>query len=445
MAALPCQKNNASMNKPDTPATVPRSFTQYLRSMGPGIVVALTWLGAGDLVDSAVAGGHYGYSLMWAMVIALFVRFAFVSIIAKYQLCNQHGESVMAGLRRVHPLLPWLVGLIGLMFVHFYGSYMVKGTGEASARLLGILPAGAWSVFWVCMAAVFLYRGAYRHVELIFYVFLVMLSVSLLGVALWSGPDPVAALKGALLFDVPEQIGQFSALLVILSLIGAVGGSISNLLYPYFMQQKGWSGPKFRRLQTYDLAFGTLVLVILNLSVWTIGAEVLNPRGITLKDIDDLASLLTIALGALGGPIFYLGVFAALYSSTIGNATGYGLLCVDVVNVSRPSNPLPARRALVSQLSIYRLVVAWGLFSPLIWSLPGMPGFVFMTVVANAGTVIVLPLLSGSLWYITARKRYIGETYRNTLWENGLMAGLFVLSLWGAYQSAKAIGAALGG
>jgi Mn2+/Fe2+ NRAMP family transporter len=433
------------MKDPDEQATVPSSFSQYLRSMGPGIVVALTWLGAGDLVDSAVAGGHYGYSLMWAMVIALFVRFAFVSIIAKYQLCNQHGESVMAGLRRIHPWLPWIVGLIGLMFVHIYGSYMVKGTGEASARLLGLLPAWAWSVFWVCVAAVFLYRGAYRHVEIIFYVFLIMLSVSLLGVAVWSGPDPVAAVKGALLFDVPEQTGQFSALLVILSLIGAVGGSISNLLYPYFMQQKGWRGPKFRRLQIYDLAFGTLVLVILNLSVWTIGAEVLNPRGITLESIDDLASLLTIALGALGGPIFYLGVFAALYSSTIGNATGYGLLCVDVVNVSRPSNPLPARRAIVSQLSVYRLVIAWGLFSPLIWSLPGMPGFVFLTVVANAGTVIVLPVLSGSLWYITARKRCIGETWRNSVWENGLMAALFVLSLWGAYQSAIAISSVVAG
>ena len=76
--------------------------------MGPGIIVALTWLGAGDLIDSAVAGGSYGYSLMWAMVIALFVRFIFVSIVAKYQLCNQHGESVIAGFKRLHPWIPIL-------------------------------------------------------------------------------------------------------------------------------------------------------------------------------------------------------------------------------------------------------------------------------------------------------------------------------------------------
>ena len=74
----------------------PSGFWQHVRSLGPGLVVALTWLGAGDLVDSAVAGGSYGYGLMWAMVIALVVRFFFVSIIAKYQLCNQHGEGHQA-------------------------------------------------------------------------------------------------------------------------------------------------------------------------------------------------------------------------------------------------------------------------------------------------------------------------------------------------------------
>jgi Mn2+/Fe2+ NRAMP family transporter len=431
------------MNRPDVQPAVPTSFSGYVRSMGPGIVVALTWLGAGDMVDSAVAGGHYGYSLMWAMVIALFVRFVFVSIIAKYYLCNQRGESVMAGLRRVHPALPVFVGVVALFFGHFYGSYLIKGTGEASAMLLGTMPPWAWSVFWVVAAAYFLFRGAYRHVEIMFYAFLVILSVSLIGVALWSGPNPAEAVKGVFLFALPEQNGPFSAFLVVISLIGAVGGSITNLMYPYFMQQKGWAGPRFKRLQHYDLAFGTLLLVFLNLSVWTIGAEVLKPLGITLTSLDDLANLLTLVLGELGGPIFYLGVFAAVYSSAIGNATGFGLMCVDIVNVSRPSGGIPPGRGALSQKSIYRLVAGWCLFSPLIWSLPGMPGFITLTIVANASSVVVLPVLSGSLWYITARTSFIGPDYRNKWWENGLMGGLFVLSVWGAYQSVVAISAVL--
>ena len=68
-----------------------------------------------------------------------------------------------------------------------------------------------------------------------------------------------------------------------------------------------------------------------------------------------------------------------------------------------------------------------------------MPGFITLTIVANASSVVVLPVLSGSLWYITARTSFIGPDYRNKWWENGLMGGLFVLSIWGAWQSVSAI------
>ena len=431
------------MTEPHTRPAVPTSFWQYVRSMGPGLIVALTWLGAGDLVDSAVAGGNYGYTLMWAMVIALFVRFIFVSIIAKYQLCNQHGESVMAGLKRLHPWMPVFVGVVAIFFGHFYGSYMVKGLGEASERLVGFGAPWIWSVIWVTVGAALIFRGAYGRLEVIFYVFLIMLSASLIGVAVWSGPDPVAAAKGAFLFSVPEQSGSFGALLVITSLIGAVGGSIANLLYPYFIQQKGWQGPRFRRVQLYDLAFGTSVLVIINLSIWTIGAELLHPRGMTVESLDDLANLLTLALGQLGGPIFYLGVFAVLYSSVIGNAVGNGYLMADIVHVCQSREPTQAGRLEVGHSRVYRAVAAWCLFSPLIWNLPGMPSFIALTIIANAAAVVVLPILCGGLWYLTARTAFIGPAYRNKWWENTVLAGLFILSLWGAYHSVVAITNAL--
>ena len=156
------------MTEPHTRPSVPTSFWQYVRSMGPGLIVALTWLGAGELVDSAVAGGNYGYSLMWAMVIALFVRFIFVSIIAKYQLCNQHGESVMAGLKRLHPWMPVFVGVVAIFFGHFYGSYMIKGVGEATERLVGFGAPWVWSVIWATVGAALIFRGAYRRLEIIF-------------------------------------------------------------------------------------------------------------------------------------------------------------------------------------------------------------------------------------------------------------------------------------
>lgn len=417
----------------------PSGFRQHLSAIGPGVVVALTWLGAGDLVDSAVAGGNYGYTLMWAMALALFVRFVFVSIVAKYHLCNRRGESLLSGLKRVHRWMPLFVGVTGLVFGHIYGSFLVRGLGLASERLLGFGAPPAWSALWVTLAAVFVYRGLYRRLEVVFFVFLAMLSVSILGVAAWSGPDPAAAARGVLLFELPERQGSYGALLVVTSLIGAVGGSIANLMYPYFMQQKGWRGPRFRRLQLWDLGAGVGVLVFLNLAVWTIGAEVLHARGETIGSLDDLAKLLTVALGDLGAPIFYIGVFAAVYSSVIGLAMGFGYLFTDALRVHRATGAVAAEPFDAGASPAYRLVVAWCLFSPLAWSLPGAPDFIVLTLVGNAASVLVLPVLCGALWYITARGSLIGEEWRNRWWENGFLAALFVLSVWGARESALAI------
>jgi len=108
-----------------TPPPVPASFWGYVKSFGPGLVVVLTWLGADDLVSAAMAGSQQGYALMWALAIALLIRFAFVNIIAKYHLCNQRGETLMAAFNRLHPALPVILGVAVLVFGHFYGAYMI--------------------------------------------------------------------------------------------------------------------------------------------------------------------------------------------------------------------------------------------------------------------------------------------------------------------------------
>ena len=416
-------------------APIPNSFWQYIKSMGPGIIIALTWLGAGDLVDSAIAGGNYGYTLMWAMAIAIFIRFIFVSIIAKYQLCNQHNESLISGLKRLHPSLPIIIIVITLLFGHFYGSYMVKGVGESCVKLFGFGYVWQWSIFWVTIAAVIIFKGILKRIEIIFYILLILLSSSLIGIAIWTGPDPIPLAKGILTFDIPNNSGSYGALLVITSLIGAVGGSISNLLYPYFIQQKGWNSPKYRKIQIYDLAFGTIILVIINLSIWTIGVELLFKKNISINNLDDLGLLLSMTIGKFGEPIFFIGVFAALYSSVIGNAIGFGYLITDSVNVIKSRDIIKKKPLNIANSKIYRCVILWCLFSPLVWSIPNMPSFITLTLVANAAAVIVLPLLCGSLWIITSSKKYIGNKYKNRIYENITLLILFFLSLWGSYQT----------
>ena len=244
-------------------------------------------------------------------------------------------------------------------------------------------------------------------------------------------------MQGVFAFDLPEQVGSFGSLLVAIGLIGTIGGSLANLVYPYFLEQKGWIGPAFRRVQFYDLLLGIVVLIVLDLAIWTLGAEVLHPRGLTIAEMDDLPRLLSTILGEGGRLLFYLGLFAVLYTGLVGQALGFGALCSHGYQRWRagPEVQLQAYQAHPS----YRWVVVWCLISPVVWTAPGMPGFVVMTVFAATASVVLIPLLVGGLWWITAKAEYIGTEYKNRLWENVLMGALFALGLWGAYGSVKSI------
>ncbi len=417
-------------------AAPPNSFAAYLRAMGPGIVVVLTWLGAGDLVDASVAGGAYGYALMWVLALALVIRWLFVSAIARYQLCNPHGESVMQGFHRLHPLLPLGIAVATLLLSHVIGVYMYKGLGESLRALTGGGHDLFWGLLWAVAFHLLLHRGEYRRVEIAFLIFLGLLSASLLGASLWSGPDLGAIVSGTVGFRLPETRGSFDPMLVAVSLMGAVAGSLANLMYPYFIREKGWTSPAHRTVQRYDLALGIVVLIILDLSVWVLGAEVLHSRGLQVENLADLAEVLARTLGPLGAHLFYLGVFSAVASSIVGNALGYSSIATDAFLVW-------SRKLRGTSDSGYRThpgfraMVLWCLFSPLVWLGTGQGNFVPLTVAVNAIQVLILPVLAISMWLLTANPRYIGPKHRNSPAENLAMALFTTLAILGAYGVLK--------
>ena len=94
---------------------------------------------------------------------------------------------------------------------------------------------------------------------------------------------------------------------------------------------------------------------------------------------------------------------------------------------------------------LYLLIASWCLISPLIWTAPGMPDFVFLTLVSNSAQVVLIPLLAGGMWWITASGRFIGQQYRNRWWENAVMCVLFALAIWGAWGAIRSVSGAIAG
>ena len=424
------------MTTPSPPPPVPRTFLEYVRSFGPGLVVVLTWLGAGDVVDMGVAGSNYGYSLMWVLVLALLMRFLFVSLVARYQLCNPHGHGVLDGLARLHPAYAPVLFVAAVVMGHVYESYMTVGAGEACRNLFRAGQTWQWAIGLNAVALALVFRPEYARLETIFKVLLAVLAVSFLGSAAWVGFDPRGVVQGLYRLELPEQRGQFDPLLVAVAMIGAVGGSLMNLVYPYFLDAKGWKGPQYRRVQFYDLLLAVLVMIVLNLSVWILGAELLYPDQ-QIRELDDLPRLLSAVLGEGGRVLFYLGIFAAIYTSVLGHAAGLAYMGSHAwLRWKAGTGPIPVD---YRQHPLYRGIVVWCLVSPLVWTIPGMPDFVTLTLVANGAQVILLPLLAGGLWWITASARHIGSAYCNRWWENAVMALLFALAVSGAAGSIRTL------
>lgn len=419
-------------------APIPRTFLQYLRSTGPGLVVVLTWLGAGDIVDMGVAGGNYGYALMWVLVLAVVMRFLFVSLIAKYQLCNQRGEGVLDGLTRLHPWYAPLLFVASIVMGHIYGSYMTVGVGEVCRNVSGVGEVWQWALFWNGLALVLVIRPQYQVIETLFKVFLAVLSVSLVGTALWVGPDPGAILQGFYRFEMPQQVGRFDPLLVGTAMLGAIGGSLMNFVYPYFLDAKGWRGPAFRRLQMYDFFLAVSVMIVLNLAIWTLGAKLLWPNH-TIEKMDDLPRLLSEVLGPGGRLLFYVGIFSAIYTSLIGHAIGLGMMGTHAWLRWKAGAEEVLTVADFRAHGWYRGIALFCLISPLVWTLPGMPDFVTLTLISNGGQIILLPVLAGGLWRITASAKLIGPEYRNRAWENLVMGVWLVFSVVIAIKAIQAI------
>lgn len=62
----------------------PASGWTRLRALGPGLVLAATGVGAGDMLAAAVAGARYGHAVLWPALVGALLKFALTEGIARW-------------------------------------------------------------------------------------------------------------------------------------------------------------------------------------------------------------------------------------------------------------------------------------------------------------------------------------------------------------------------
>lgn len=456
-------------------ARVPTTFVEYLKGVGPGIVIAVAWLGTGDLVDSSVAGANYGYALMWAIIVALFCRYFTTSMLAKYQLCNGVGdETVLTGYGRLWRGFPLLLAVAATTLGFIYASYLLKAAGTALWNLTGRIGVEGWGIFvWSALIVAFSVFLAtrpnqYKSLEIVAQIAVVAVLGAFFIALINTGVNIGGFVAGLTPFKLPPDVGAFSALLVTVSVIGAVGGSAGNLIYPYLMRDKGWRGPRYRKLQTYDLITGVASLVLINLSIWVVAAETLPGREEAIADADDLAAMMEQAVGAIGPTLLWIAVFFIAFDNIPAYSYGFTRILVEAVHetfpargaryahaagagshgdspvVHSPEGDVSKEELAKSETStrdpLFRYVqIGLLIILPLVFSLPGLVDFILLTIVANAMAVLTAPIILLGVILITNNRRWMLPEYRNKWWENIILLFIAGVGLWATYGVIKSL------
>ncbi len=409
---------------PARPAGPIARLVRFLRLLGPGIVFALTVLGAGDFVSNAATGAAHGYALLWVLPVALVFRFVWLDASARYVMAT--GESLMDGYARfggwLTPALVaamvavrWLSNLYKLaLLVDIGGLFLPLDSAAAKLVLGGVVSAAAWML---CD------RGGYPALERVFKALVALMCGALIGVVVIARPDPGGVLRGLVQPALPESRGIYGTWFLLIALIGTEAGSVTNITYSYFLRRKGWRDGSFRGIQQRDLWLSVCSLLLASACVQIAAAGTLHPAGVSPKNAEDLVRTFSETLGSAGRLVFTFGLCAAAFSTLAGSTTGYAMILSDVAARRRGRVPAPE----VERDAAYRLAVAFWCFTPLVpLAFQNRP--VWLTLFASAVMGALIPLLGFYLLRLTSDKTGMGDLV-NSRWVKVVFAALISASV----------------
>lgn len=392
------------------------------RLIGPGIVVAVTGVGAGDLVATLVAGARFGYALLWAAVIGAVLKIALAEGVGRYHLAT--GSTLLEGWRSLGQWTRWYFGAYIIIWGFVYGGTAMSATALPLAALFpGVLPFWAWGALTGIAGAVFVLISRYAVFELIMKLFIGIMFVVVVGLAILVAPNVPQAL-GGLIPQLPDGAAIYT-----LGLIGGVGGTITLAAYGYWVNSKGWRTPEWMgvmRLDNQVAYFATGVFVVAMLIV---GAELLHAAQISLSRGDrgliDLGDVLAERFGRGVATLFLVGFAATTFSSLLGVWHGVSLLFADFIgNRKGEGNARPEK---LETTPAFRFYVLWLTFPPLILLTLGQP---FALIIAyGVFGAFFMPFLSLTLiWLLNSSVMPV--EWRSGWISNGLLAlsaALFVV------------------
>lgn len=420
----------------------PASLWTALRQIGPGIVLAGSIVGSGELLLTTKLGAQHGFLFLWLILFSCVIKVFVQTELGRYAISS--GKPTLGALNELGgPRLgaQWMVwwwlfmmlttifqlgamtGTVGqslnLAFPQVSQSLAsgLQSSAPALAEAIRARPEFPWAIVTCLTAVALLYSGTYRRIETVTTVLVVSLTAITVTAALalpaTDYPIPWGEVAQGLTFKVPA-----AGIAVAFGVFGITGVGASELFYyPYWCLEKGYAryagqrdssvdwerrAKGWIRVMQLDAWVSMIVFTISTVAFYFMGATVLHPQGLTPQGKDMIETLSRMFVGPFGQwtqVAFLIGAGAVLFKTLYLSSAGNARLFADFLSLAGFVHYKQAvqRARLIHWVSLLVPVIALVLFFA--FKEPA-----FMVVVGGFAQALTLPIISAATIYFRYRK-----------------------------------------
>jgi Mn2+/Fe2+ NRAMP family transporter len=285
--------------------------------IGPGLLVAATGVGAGDLLTASMAGSAVGTTILWAAVVGAILKWFMNEGIARWQMAT--GTTILEGwFERFGPWIQWWFLAYLLVWSVFTGGALVSACGVAGT---GLIPLSddpktskiLWGTIHSVIGCVLVYRGGFKLFSRFMSICIAIMFACVIATAVMIQPDWTQLARDLMSPKMPDSPDGAKW---VLGVLGGVGGTLTLLSYGYWIRERDRSGLDGLKTCRIDLAVAYLLTAAFGVSMLIIGSRLNLEKSETVAL--DLAGQLSSVLGEPGRWIFLIGFWGAVFSSLLG-------------------------------------------------------------------------------------------------------------------------------
>lgn len=370
----------------------------------PGILVAATGVGAGDLATASFTGSQLGLAILWAVVVGGILKFTLTEGLVRWQLVT--GKTFLEGVaEHFGRLTGWLFLPYLLLWSFFVASALMSACGVTLHAMLPLLSDPAHDkILYGCLCSLIglslVLVGSFKLFEKVMAVCIGVMFMTVIVTAILLWPSTTEVLAGLLMPSIPDM--QEAGITWTVALIGGVGGTLTILCYGYWIKEIGRTSTDAIRACRIDLAVGYLMTILFGLGMVIIGSTIeIDGRGAGL--LVTLADSLEAPLGLTGRWLFLIGAFSAIFSSLLGVWQAVPYLFADIWRLffTREKRSLADNISNETSYRFYLLAIA---FIPMLGLLMGFKEVQKIYAIVGA---LFIPLLAIALLIMNGRQVWV--------------------------------------